>query len=86
MRGGVQWQHWTAGRPWPVNAVLGGMYKEGGARNEMFIARRRHQASVVLGYAYRNGPFYAGWHGAEICQTDFEVLVDNAGVFPREHL
>lgn len=86
MSGGLQWQHWSSGRPWPTNAVQGGVYKEGGTRNPQYIARRRHQASTMLGYAYMNGPFYAGFHGSEVTYGDFEVLVDNVGAFPRENL
>ena len=81
----VQWQRWSAGRPWPVNAVVAGAYKEGGSHQPQFIARRRHQMSTLLGYAYQNGPFYATFHGGELSFQDFDVLVDNSGVFPKEH-
>lgn len=82
----VQWKQWQAGRPWPINAVQAGAYKEGGSRNPQYIARRRHQLSTLIGYAYMNGPFYASFHGAEVSYADFEVLVDHASVFPKEHL
>lgn len=80
----AQWVHYYPGAPWPGNAVIGGVYREGGQRKHQYVARKTHLSSVIVGYAYQNGPFYGGFHGKEISSGDFEVLVQNGNVFPHD--
>jgi hypothetical protein len=71
----AEWRHWSPGQPWPERTVQAGTYREGGANSPMYVARRTHQASVVVGYAYQNGPFFFPWHGKELSYNDYELLV-----------
>ncbi|KAL7010895.1 hypothetical protein ACKWTF_013998 [Chironomus riparius] len=80
----AQWVHFYPGAPWPGNAVIGGVYREGGQRKHQYVARKTYLSSVIVGYAYQNGPFYGGLHGKEISSGDFEVLVQNGNVFPHD--
>jgi hypothetical protein len=68
------WVFWKPGQPWPHNAIVGGAYKEGGQNNPIYIARRGHESSAVIGYAYKDGPMYFGWHGAELSYSDYEIF------------
>lgn len=70
----AEWRHWAPGQPWPQNVITAGEYREGGANSKMFIARRQHGRSILIGYAYENGTFYAGLHGSEVSYPDFELL------------
>jgi hypothetical protein len=69
------WFPWRKTIAWPDRPVSAGAYREGGANNEMFIAKLRHESSEVVGYAYHESSIYVGWHGQEISEMrGYQIL------------
>ena len=71
-----QWYTYKVGEIWPIESVVAGSYNEGGANSKMYIARRDHQESSVIGYAYVNAPFFFGWHGKELSYDNYQVFIE----------
>jgi hypothetical protein len=81
----VEWVSWSRGHPWPENAISAGVNRDGEKSILQYIARRSHGNSILLGFAYQCGPFYAVRNGKEIIYRDFDVLVDRFHLFPNDN-
>jgi Protein of unknown function (DUF3421) len=85
----VQWVPVGNGKAFPLNAISAGFYRGHGVDHKQYIARCRHESSVLIGYAYNykdKAVFHTGFWNQEIQYYEFEVLVENYAVFPHEVL